>query len=214
MRILLAFFLFLLLSISPAEAKERFLAVFCNPGWEGAWTKHDPDLVYTPTTWAEFDVFLDILDKSAAPDQEIDIDLAIHGKDYLYIQTKTSLSKASMGFVVNHIESKFKKGRVRCFCEACYSPYVYITTIRNNNLNVKSSVDKMENANHVPSFPIYGLENNTTGFVGLIYLQNKYKVFYSFQDLRLLELEPEIKLKKTKDNNLRLIYNTLYFFGA
>lgn len=207
------------------DPPKRHLVVFCNPGFVNEWERLSPDFLLVPKDWRDLDTFLKVV-KDQGWDH-IDIDIDCHGNDYLWLIDEDGNEYiASMGFIVNHIEKYLVGKDIKVFCEACFAGKVYKTSIRGNKIErfpvireflKRERGNKIEDCNHIPKFPIYGIRSNTTNIGNSIYLQYRSDCNLYMEDLRDFEkkkLLGEGLIQKDYDElTLDQIWQTLYIFG-
>lgn len=175
-----------------AEPKRPFLAVWCTPYFDQFWVHLKPDYIQVAYDWDNFDSFLDDVAKKAG-NRPIDLDIDVHGLEHLTLQyvdyrTEQWVSKrATFGYLINHIEKHLRGRNVTLLVESCYGGHVYKHTIRNNK---PEPGVKVEDCNHVPSFPVYGGTYGHMGMGNLVYLQYVSGFRYAFNDLRRWEKDP------------------------
>ena len=179
-----------------AQQERPYLAVWCTPRFEAAWPSFKPDYLYVAHDWNKFDEFLQDVRRKAG-NREIDLDIEAHGLYYLSLDypdwatSKMVSKKATMGYVLNHIEKQLKGKKFNLFIEACYGGHVYKRTIRGNT---PAEGVLVEDHPKVPNYPIWGGTFNHMNIANMVYIQRKTQVLYATNDLRRWETEEGEKL--------------------
>lgn len=228
MKYLLSLFLvFLTLFCNPADgakSEKPFIAVFINPGAQLWWDKYKPDLIFTASSWDDFPLFCKMVKQAAKGRQDVYIDIDCHGSDIdgmLYLQYAAFQQlysyKASIGYVLNELAAA-KIKPTKMLLEACYSEIVMESGIRNTDFAQTSLIpgDQVEDCKLKEiKYPIYGI-GKTVNISNLIYLQDKYNVHASFQDMRPYINKPVAKPDKDSriEYKLRALFTFLYTYGT
>lgn len=223
MKFLISLVLSLLLlipSVGAIDTNREFIAVFCNDTLEKPWYKQNPDLLYLAKSWSNLDDFL-LLVREQAKNRPILIDIDCHGEDGgLYIQYDLDkdeffTERASVGFVLNRIESYIRKDKLTVLFEACYAGRAYKNTLKNNKF-ITLYGDNYRGDR--PSYPVYGIGSSYKNISNFIFLQYKYKVRPYFVDLRRYQLESlgaKDTNKDSKDHTLiTYLWRVFYLYGT
>lgn len=168
------------------------------------WQYIETDYNQPILNWSDLDDHLAKI-KALAGNRPIILEMQVHGDDYLIIDESVKLPggeihlarKASMGFLVNHIEKNLPIDRLTVIMDTCFAPSVYKNTIRNNNYQFGTFT---ENCYHVPTFPIYGINQNIISWNNVVFLQYLFGVPANFTDLRKYEQAPT-GTKNTNSNS-------------
>jgi hypothetical protein len=190
--------LLILTTVSPVQAqdlkpieiaKKPYIAVFCNKEFLHDWVgKTQLKMLYVTDTWEAFDDFLQRVRQDAG-DQEVVIDIAVHGTPgaLLAITRETEIpgvevvEQATWGYIVNHIERYLDTSKLTVLTEACYAGHTY-KSIRGNDLSKYRKY--REDCNHVPQFHIYGSTTDCISVDTLVYSEYIAKIPMFMLDLR------------------------------
>lgn len=188
------------------------------------WNKQHPDLIVIAKDWNDLEPFLQVVRKQAGH-RRIDLDIEVHGEDSgLYLQyvkdNKRCTYQATMGYLCNEIDRILPVKKTTVYLEACYSGRAYKNTMRHNgNLWVDGgfAFDDYE-YDRAPLYPIYGVGSREPGFGNLVYLQHKYNVYLSYEDLRRYETEPldpkDAAQWSQEQEVLYRAFELLYYYGS
>ena len=220
--LLLCLFLFFL----PAYAEpEPFLAVYSSPDFdETDWHKYHPNIHYKNPSWRAFDEFLAQVAKEAG-DRPITLDIQCHGDAentgyFLKFGERNGhpvYKECTAGYLFNHIEKYLGKKKLTVCCEACYGAGVYKKTIRGNKPASVASDRLVENCDHVPPFPIFGMIETISSYNNFIFLQYYHHIRAVFVDYRQYEYVEKLR---DHDGNEELsdlvksVWYTLHSFGV
>lgn len=180
----------------PVQARDDsfYLAVYASADMpNGPWLPYGPNMYHISRGWYDFPAFLRVA-KSQAGNKPLVIDIECHGLDYLDVLTMPDVKKepywdeCSMGAFVNMIEASIPSEDLTVIVEACYSGYVFQTTLNHNNLRKYGVI--MEDCDHLPTFPIYGIGEITPGISNLVFRQWYGKFGDKCIDLRTLINKP------------------------
>lgn len=202
-------FLMLLSSWQPlaADSVQPFFAVFVNPGWEEDFEPFRPDLMATAYDFDQFELFINNVNR-LAKGRPVIIDIAVHGSPDggLYIQDGDDLHESNPGYILNQLERVDHLNKV--YLESCYAGLVMA-----RGLNTKHRMDlpgdDVEPFNNKRlKFDIYGV-NNTPNYVGFVYMQDRYKIFLEYYDLKKFLNNNQSLPDKSKDRLMWFAYCVL-----
>jgi len=212
---------------SPTDAK-NVIAVFADPGLARGWTEQDKsyvDVFYVAQKWDNFDSFLKMTQAIVKPGDGLIIELNVHGgQDCLYLDYYMSKkfkysSRASEGFIVNHIEKVFlKQEKLIILQDSCFAGNVYKDSIRNcpkelpgdERIISMRQDDRIEDCDHIPFFPIFGSGSGTYTWSHMIFKQFLLGLLYYWEDLRSYE----VKIPFMRDwNDSSPLNMAVYFFS-
>lgn len=198
------------------ETQTPFLAIYSSRDLVECWQNsvHKPDLLFKTKNFSELDTFLTQV-KQQASGRKIILDICVHGDSrsgFLCIKAnKKEWSFASMGFLLNHIESFLGTENFDLILDSCYAGSVYKRSLHYLPITQIGTFLRIEDyKGERPKYPVWGVANHMS-LVGLALEEYIHSHHRFTQDIRDNTKTPVSKaidqyLMNKEKENLVLFY--------